>query len=241
MTVPYLYQIVHLHACRPRNVCAHTALLAEAARSLFGLDWAPDTARLEARIAAVAAAERYPHAVSCFVRIELAADGRERLVPAGVSLYDGYALRSLRPDAVTLPYDLPLTEAPTSAREAAAGLARVAAGRKGAGGFVRCDSRGHLRAADDAPLFAVRGAALLAAPGPETVERTLCLEAAQIAGLHVVEQPLEAEDLAAFDELFYADHRGVTALGHCDGHPYMALAAQRIAAAMERLARSREK
>ena len=44
--------------------------------------------------------------------IELTPEGDERLTAAGVSLYDGYALRSVMPDAVTLRYDLPLTEVP---------------------------------------------------------------------------------------------------------------------------------
>ncbi|MBD9301091.1 MAG: branched-chain amino acid aminotransferase, partial [Alistipes senegalensis] len=122
MTELYLYQTVHLARGRARNAEAHAARLDAASRELFGRGYAP--ARLAARIEALAAAERYPTGVSGFVRIELGADGEEHLTPAGVSLYDGYALRSLQPEAVTLRYDLPLTEAPPSAREAAAQLAR---------------------------------------------------------------------------------------------------------------------
>ncbi|MFQ7503703.1 MAG: hypothetical protein ACLRMJ_12500 [Alistipes finegoldii] len=35
------------------------------------------------------------------------------------------------------------------------------------------------------------------------------------------------DELPRFDELFYVDHRGVTALAHCDGHPCMAILAER--------------
>ena len=83
----------------------------------------PGTERLTSRIEALAAAERYPRAVSGFVRLELAPDGREELLAAGTSLYDGYALRSLMPEAATVRYDLPLTDAPTTLREAADALA----------------------------------------------------------------------------------------------------------------------
>lgn len=233
MTELYLYQTVHLARGRARNAEAHAARLDAASRELFGRGYAP--ARLAARIEARAAAERYPTGVSGFVRIELGADGEERLTPAGVSLYDGYALRSLQPEAVTLHYDLPLTEAPTSAREAAAQLARRMAERAGADVAVRCDREGILREADDAPLFAVAGHTVLAAPGTQSVERELAVRAVRAAGLELREEPFGCGELPRIDELFFADHRGITALARCDGQPLMSLIAERIAFVMEGL------
>lgn len=233
MTELYLYQTVHLARGRARNAEAHAARLDAASRELFGRGYAP--ARLAARIEALAAAERYPTGVSGFVRIELGADGEERLTPAGVSLYDGYALRSLQPEAVTLRYDLPLTEAPTSAREAAAQLARHMAERAGADVAVRCDREGILREADDAPLFAVAGHTVLAAPGTQSVERELAVRAVRAAGLELCEEPFGCGELPRIDELFFADHRGITALARCDGQPLMSLIAERIALVMEGL------
>lgn len=233
MTELYLYQTVHLARGRARNAEAHAARLNAASRELFGRGYAP--ARLAARIEALASAERYPTGVSGFVRIELGADGEERLTPAGVSLYDGYALRSLQPEAVTLRYDLPLTEAPTSAREAAAQLARHMAERAGADVAVRCDREGILREADDAPLFAVAGHTVLAAPGTQSVERELAVRAVRAAGLELREEPFGCGELPRIDELFFADHRGITALARCDGQPLMSLIAERIALVMEGL------
>ena len=233
MTELYLYQTVHLARGRARNAEAHAARLDAASRELFGRGYAP--ARLAARIEALAAAERYPTGVSGFVRIDLGADGEERLTPAGVSLYDGYALRSLQPEAVTLRYDLPLTEAPTSAREAAAQLARRMAERAGADVAVRCDREGILREADDAPLFAVAGHTVLAAPGTQSVERELAVRAVRAAGLELREEPFGCGELPRIDELFFADHRGITALARCDGQPLMSLIAERIALVMEGL------
>ena len=233
MTELYLYQTVHLARGRARNAEAHAARLDAASRELFGRGYAP--ARLAARIEALAAAERYPTGVSGFVRIELGADGEEHLTPAGMSLYDGYALRSLQPEAVTLRYDLPLTEAPTSAREAAAQLARHMAERAGADVAVRCDREGILREADDAPLFAVAGHTVLAAPGTQSVERELAVRAVRAAGLELREEPFGCGELPRIDELFFADHRGITALARCDGQPLMSLIAERIALVMEGL------
>ena len=138
--------------------------------------------------------------MSGFVRIELDPDGTERLLPAGVSLYDGYAFRSLQPEAVTVGYDLTLSEAPTSAREAAAQLARRLAERRGA-----------------------------------EVERRLAMLAVRAAGLELSEEAFGRADLPSLDELFFADHRGVTSLSRCDGLPLMTFVAERIAEAMEGL------
>ena len=229
MTGLYLYQTVHLARGRARNVAGHIAVLDAASRELFGRPYAPAAERLAKRIETLSAAERYPAGVSGFVRIELDPDGTERLLPAGVSLYDGYALRSLQPEAVTLRYDLPLTEAPTSAREAAAQLARRMAERAGADVAVRCDREGILREADDAPLFAVRGKTAFVSPAEACVERELGLRAVEAAGLELEERPVMRDELPRFDELFYVDHRGVTALAHCDGHPCMAILAERVA------------
>lgn len=235
MTGLYLYQTLHLAAGRLRNAAEHIAVLDAASRALFGRPYAPAPERFAEQAEALAAAERYPSGVSGFVRVEADAEGRTRFLPAGVSLYAGYAFRSLRPRGATLRYDYPLTEAPTSAREAAEVLARRRVADAGAEVAVRCDAAGVLRTADDAPLFAVCGRTVLAAPGPPSVERRLALRAIEAAGLEGHEAPFGREALPDLDELFYVDHRGVTALSHCDGQPLMALLAERVAEALEGL------
>lgn len=233
MTRPYLYQTIHLLDGRPRMLEAHLGLLADWGARIFGLDFRPDAEPVRRRIAARIDAEGCPAGRSCFVRLLLRADGETELGPVVDSLYRGYALRSLRPDATVLRYEVPLFDAPTSAREAAAALARQQAQRAGAHIAVRCDAEGLLRTADDAPLLAVRGKTVCTPPAPPSVERAIALRAVAAAGYELREEPLPAALLPAFDELFYVDHRGVTALARCDGHPYMALYAERIAAVLE--------
>ncbi len=237
MTEFRLYQIVHLLRGRARFAGAHAALLGDAAARLLDLRYDPDPQRLQQRIEALAARERYPRDLSSFVRLELTAEGEERLLPAGVSLYEGYALRSLAPAAATIRYELPFTDEATSLRDAAMQLARAEARRAGAEAAVRCAPDGTLRAADEAPLLAVRDGALLAAPAPRSVERELLLLSCAEAGIPVVERPILRVEVPLCDELFSVDHRGITALGRCDGHPLMSLVAERAAAAMERTAR----
>lgn len=232
MTALYAYQTLHLRAGHPLHTAAHVAELDRAAQRLFGQRYAPDLRTLERRIAAVAVAERYPDDLAAFVRIELT-EGAERIVPGGVSLYEGYALRSLMPDAATLVYDLPLDDCPTSAREAVGLLARAAVRRSGATEAVQCDAEGHLRSVGGAPLFAVaRGAIFALTPYP-SLEQRLVLRAAERLRMPAVAGTLTRDALEGVDELFWADHRGITALAHCDGYPLMSLTAERIAAALE--------
>lgn len=235
MTQLVLYQTLHLHRGRARNLAAHAALLDAAARETFFRPYTPDLQRLAARIEAVAAAENYPDGVSAFVRLELAADGTERLLPLGASLYDGYALRSVTPDAATVAYELSFTDAPTTVRESAALLARQRALHADAQVAVHVDRDGVLRSADDAPLFGICGKRLIPGPAFACVERGLVLRAARAAGIVTGEERLTCSLLPHLDELFYADHRGITSLAHCDSLPLMSLFAERIAGAMEGL------
>lgn len=235
MTELYLYQIIHLHNRTPRRLDAHIELLDAAAQYCFGIGYAPNPSQLAQRISLLAAREGLPADRSGFVRLELTADGTERLLWAGISLYDGYALRSLAPKAATLEYTPLLADYPTSAREAAAQLARRRVELAGASVAVRCNGEGALCSADEAPLFAVHERVVYTSPTGRSVERELAIDAILKAGLELVETPIERRSLPHFDELFYADHRGITALSTCDAHPYMALIAERVAAAMEAL------
>lgn len=235
MTPLRLCQTVHVAGGRPRLVGAHAALLAEAARTLFGYDYAPDIRLLESRIAAMARTERFPQSVSGFVRIELADDGTERLLPAGLSFYDGYALRSLTPDTRIVRCEIPFADLPTTAREALHSLADRQARLQGGDIALLTDPQGLCRTADNAPLFAVRGNELYTDPTLRSVERDVAAHAVRALGFALHEEPVRGDDLERFDELFYVDHRGVTALAHCGETAYMSLTAERVAAEMERM------
>ena len=125
MTDVYLYQTIHLLDGFCRNLAEHLALLDGWARSLFGFsvpldeEQARRMLREEARRNAPVGCDR-----SLFVRLAVDDSGEVDCSFHGISLYRGYAHRSITPDAVTLRYALPFGEGPTSAREAAAALAR---------------------------------------------------------------------------------------------------------------------
>lgn len=143
----YLYQTVHILDGESLCLREHLAVLDRWSRTLFGCPGPQDAREVGTAIAAVAGREAPGSDRSKFVRLVLPASGSLRLEFEGVSLYRGYDLRSLMPEAVTLQYEPPLFDAPTSAREAAVELARQYAGLQGASVAVRCDRNGTLMAA----------------------------------------------------------------------------------------------
>lgn len=260
MSGPALCQTIHVADGRPRMLGDHAALLADAARALFGRNWSPDPRELERRIAALLREERVPRGVSAFVRLELPPEGEERLLPAGRSLYDGYALRSLRPEAVPFPCDIPFGPLPTTLCEEADRLADLQARRIARGGVALClDEEERCLRAGGGTLFAIRGRTLLTAPAADAptlfrgylhartggdapaapafpaVERTLLLRAAPAARLEPREEAFTLEELPQMDELLYADHRGITSISRVGDTLYLPILAERLAAAVERL------
>lgn len=232
---PYLYQTLHVLDGQCAALAEHLSVLDGWSRQLFGRPFRPDRKALAAQITALAA-QSVPAGCdrSLFVRLYVPASAEPacRLEVEAVSLYRGYDLRSLQPEAVSLQYDIPLADAPTSARDAAEALARQQARLLGASVAVRCDSAGLLRTADDAPLFAIRSTAVYTPPAPHGVERELAMQAVRKAGFELYEEEIDRSRLPRFDELFYVDHRGLTALSRCDGQPYMTLFAERVAKAL---------
>lgn len=236
-SIPFLYQTVHVRRYRPLLLARHIALLGTHTRTLFGYDLRPDLQRLERQIATLLEANRHPATLSSFVRIEATAGEELRLVPEPLSLYDGYALRSLRPEAAPLRYELPFGDRPTSVRLETLHWARELIRPSGARTVIRCDSRDRMRSADDAPLFAVLGGRLYTPPAPASIEREQALRAIDAAGLSLTEEEIGRERLAQLDELFYFDHRGITSVSGCGKALYTDLLAQRIARTLPLIAR----
>lgn len=228
-----LFQTLHCYARSVRLIEQHIARLDGTARILFGRRYQPDPQALQRRIETLLVTERYPSEVSGFVRLELDEAGHERLVAAGTSLYAGYALRSLHPTAITVPYALPLQIDCATAAEAAHDLARCVAQRHGVDEAVRVDDAGCCLSLGGAELFALQGGELCYSAAPRSVEGQLLLRAAEQLAIRHTQRPIHRDALKQFDELLAVDHRGIIALAACDGAHFMSLRAERLAATME--------
>ncbi|MEG2613200.1 MAG: branched-chain amino acid aminotransferase, partial [Alistipes sp.] len=118
MTEPYIYQTVHTLGGRAFRLAEHIALLDMAAHTLFARSFPLDASRLAARITPLLSAAKMPTDYSVFVQIRMSASGEVQIEIGDISLYKGYDLRSIRPDAISLTYELPFGGYPTSARQA---------------------------------------------------------------------------------------------------------------------------
>ncbi|MBR5464980.1 MAG: aminotransferase class IV [Alistipes sp.] len=229
---PFLYQTVHLFGGRARMLKEHVARLHVASCEIFGRPYRPDLKLIEERLLAEVARARYPDAVSSFVRIELFDTGEEHIYGVGTSLYAGYALRSVRPEVYALRYDLPIeTEsvASLSAHLVAQSLAR----EKGCDEAVRIDRDGVVRSMGEGSVFGFREGVLIAPKQLHTATDVAVWETARAARMPAVQHSILRAELSLYDELFVADHRGLTSISKLDGKPFMALRVERLAEELE--------
>lgn len=235
MTGPYLVQTVHVRGRQPRLLREHLDRLERSRAELFGEHPHLDAKEVAERIVRLLDAERYPAGLSIGVRLELRGCDTLDLRPDPVPLYRGYVLRALRPAACSLRFDVPFSPHPTSAGEAVWATAGEIAAARGYRTAVRIDRSGLRSEADGAPLFTVRGRTVFVPAPPADVTGRLAAEAIRRAGYALRIETTPAEELPFPDELFYVDHRGVTALESCDGRLLMAVIAERVAGEMERI------
>ncbi len=229
----HIYQTLHLNRGSIRCLESHIRVLNHTSLMLFGRNYTPDRESLRRRILTLSRELRYTPTRSSFIRLSLTPDLEEHLSDEGCSYYDGYALRSIRPSAISLSYDLPAGDLPTSARDQAAAQAVCTAQRRKADSVIRCDHADCSHTIDGHPLFGLFDGRILTPPAHFGVERAIGLEAARRAGFEVGEEEIRLRDLDRCEELFFIDHRGLTALSHCNRRPLLSFAAEHIAQMLE--------
>ena len=211
----------------------HVARLHVASCDLFGRAYRPDLKQLEQRLLAEVKRERYPDAVSSFVRIELFDTGEENTFGVGTSLYAGYALRSVRPETLSIPYDLPY-ETMSVASLSVHAVAQCRARAQGADEAVRVDREGVIRSLGEGSIYGFREGILVAPKTLHTATDVALWEASRAAGIPAVQHPIRLAELSLYDELFAVDHRGLTSLSKLDEKPLPAIRVARLAEELER-------
>ena len=142
-------------------------------------------------------------------------------------------MRSLRPEAITLPIQLPMADYPTSASIATRQLADAVARRRGyhTALLVRGEE---LESEPTRPLAIVAGTTVIMAEC-DSLETNLLERAARKAGLPVEKRRLRRSDLTSADEVLQLSWQGITAMAHVDGRAYMAIIGERIAQELENI------
>lgn len=233
---PYIFQNVHTLGGAARHTAAHTVLLCAAAKSLFGFDPEITADELRRRIARLTEACRMPSRVSVRAVVRLYPTGSIEIACDEPSIYAGYVLRSLRPDAICLRMAPPLPSLPTSAAEHTRLLADTMARTRGARTAILTDSDGTVISESVQPIFIVNGYTVstpAVSAAEESVERRLVRESLRQTDMTFVERLITLDTLAAADEIFTADHRGITSIARIGRKPYMSIIAERVASRIE--------
>ncbi len=239
----YVRQDMRVRNRRPLHVAAHIALLCRTFERVYGRRVVLSPAMVAAWCAEMLARNRYPSTGSCRVTALLIPSERGAdlvLVGGEILLDEGYSVRPVRPSASVDCYDIGFGELPTSvafeAAETALLRARNRALAQGSHVVLRADDEGVILSAGTAPLFAVEGRTIITTPlaygAPDTVERQLTLDAIARAQIALREDVVSADTLDRYDELFFADYRGLTSIEQLGSTNYMSLVVDRIVRAM---------
>lgn len=226
-------QRIHIRGREVRLLKEHLRETERAWRSLLGRELKLDAGAIERQITTLLDQGRYPFDCSSYVRLTVAADGAWSCSVEGESLYRGYVLRALRPDAVTIRFALPFDGLPTTAARTVWQTATAMAEARKVRSVVRLDEQMTFCEADGAPLFAVAGRTVYTSTEPQGVEGGVACEAIRRAGYPLEKLALKRDHLPRIEELFYVDCRGVTALRSCDGKLLLSAVAERVARQME--------
>ncbi len=224
---PYVYQTLHTLGHKAWHTSEHLRLVNLYGEELFGHSVRLIPVRLQRLVSKLLDALRYPMAVSCFVELRLYASGLTCLLAGETGLAAGYLFRPVYPDAVTVSFYA--RRIPCSATREAIRTADWTARAQKADAWVGIGPNGRVACCDGCLLFGVEGRTVLTSRIEDSVDYTSAQHAIRSAGYRLCVGELTPDRLERFDEIFYIDHRGLTALHQLDGRLLMHIIAERVA------------
>ncbi len=235
---PYVFQNVHTLGGECRRMRRHVEVLASAAEQLFGVDLDLDAREAERAARLLAEACRLTRNVTVRLIMKVYPSGDVAMEYDEPSIYRGYVLRSLRPEAVCVNMAPPLWQFPTSVAAETRALADATARARGFHTALLTDAAGNLVSESAQPIFVVRGYTLFTPPATfPSAEREAAERAARAASFEVVRRQLTRDDLASADEVLTVNYQGVASISRIGRKPYMSIIAEKLAESMEAAAR----
>ena len=215
----YVYQHIHTLDYAPYNLPQHIKIISQASEALFEEQFEYSEQEVAKQIATLLGAARLSRKVSI-----------EYDEP---SIYSGYVMRSLRPEATCLRMQIPLESYPTSASVEACNLAEAIAQGRGYHTAIIIDTEDTIRCDTSHPIAIVKEMTLYIANTSLSVERDMLEQATRKAGYKVEYRTLKRADLATADEVLVMNWQGITAMQQVNGKPYMSIIAENIARNLE--------
>ncbi len=228
MQQPYLFQIIHTRHLHTLHLAQHCEVLERCYWQLQFRRITLPREQIEEQIEELLRCNEVIEQLSTHVELRLYLDGHTSIEILEKTIYEGYTLRCFNPFAIIQSYDNPLGDYPTSARRAASELAHSQSALEGGDASIRCGTNGVVYSCYDSPLFGVKGNKVFASPQMASVERSLAIYAIQRCKYEFTELPISKDQLLKFDELFWVDTYGITAVAQCGNRRYMAVVAEKI-------------
>ena len=225
----YVYQHIHTLDYAPYNLPQHIKIISQASEALFEEQFEYSEQEVAKQIASLLGAARLSRKVSICITLKQYASGDVTIEYDEPSIYSGYVMRSLRPEATCLRMQIPLESYPTSASVEACNLAEAIAQGRGYHTAIIIDADDTIRCDTSHPITLVKEMTLYIANTSLSVERDMLEQATRKAGYKVEYRTLKRADLATADEVLVMNWQGITAMQQVNGKPYMSIIAENIA------------
>ena len=225
----YVYQHIHTLDYTPYNLPQHIKIISQASEALFEEQFEYSEQEVAKQIATLLGAARLSRKVSICITLKQYASGDVTIEYDEPSIYSGYVMRSLRPEATCLRMQIPLESYPTSASVEACNLAEAIAQGRGYHTAIIIDADDTIRCDTSHPIALVKEMTLYIANTSLSVERDMLEQATRKAGYKVEYRTLKRADLATADEVLVMNWQGITAMQQVNGKPYMSIIAENIA------------
>lgn len=229
----YVYQHIHTLDYTPYNLPQHIKIISQASEALFEEQFEYNEKEVAKQITTLLGAARLSRKVSICITLKQYASGDVTLEYDEPSIYSGYVMRSLRPEATCLRMQIPLESYPTSASVEACNLAEAIAQGRGYHTAIIIDADDTIRCDTSHPIALVKEMTLYIANTSLSVERDMLEQATRKAGYKVEYRTLKRADLATADEVLVMNWQGITAMQQVNGKPYMSIIAENIARNLE--------
>ena len=218
----FLYQTINTIEHKTLYLKKHLDKLSASFRTLYGRELELNQKKIERQIANLLHEGRLPYGGNT-VNLIILPDGEETNIIIEhnkMTLYDGYAVMSLRPKAIIVNYEIPFERHLTSVSMQTAGFMNSFAQRSGLNMAIRANRKGLLISAGDYPLFAVKDNIISTVPiedgGRDCAERDLMFMLCNQAGRNICEQPVNVNDLKSFDEIIIFTPTGLQSVLCCN-------------------------
>lgn len=217
----FLYQHMRAQNGKIFNLKEHLELLNSTAVSLFG-----EPISLTEKVVVKSCEELlyrggYSSTAIHILELRVWQSGKYQLRVAETSLYKGFALRVMRPKALLAEgCNYPFSQ-PTSAAAAMVDFLRLSALQQQCQIAICTDNNGFVTSVDGATPIVVHGTDITISNSAVSIYSNIVLSALkQLQNQHVKVAPITLADLRSADELFYADARGITAVGSFENCHY---------------------